>query len=54
VDRFALNRFPNTFTWTKTKVAGELIDTWTNITMASTYDTNGSLGKIRAIKLFND
>ena len=54
VDRYASNTFPNTSTWTKTKIAGELIDTWTNITMASTYDANGDLGPINALILFND
>ena len=53
-DRFAINKFPNTFTYTKQKLAGDIVDTWTNITMSSTYDVNGELGEITAIKLFND
>ena len=53
-ERFNLNTFPNTFTWTKTKLAGELIDTWTNLTLSSIQDVNGELGKIRSLNLFND
>ena len=53
-DRFKLNKFPNSFTWTKTKLAGELIDTWTNLTLSSIQDVNGELGKIRSLNLFND
>ena len=53
-ERFALNRFPNTLTWTTTKLAGSLIDSWTNITMVNTYDVNGELGPIRSINLFNN
>lgn len=49
-----LNKFSNIVTWTKTKVAGELTDTWTNITLASTLDFDGSNGNIRALKLFNN
>ena len=52
-DRFDLNSFPNTVTWTKTKVAGELIDPWTSINMLSTIDVNGSLGEITALKTYN-
>lgn len=53
-DRFNLNNFPNTITWTKNKVAGELIDTWTNVTMANTLDLDGLYGKVSAIKKFNN
>ena len=53
-ERFNLNKFPNSFTWTKTKLAGELIDTWTNLTLSSIQDVNGELGKIRSLNLFND
>lgn len=53
-DRFSINYFPNTFTWTGSKTAGALVDSWTNITMLSTYDVNGSFGPINSIQLFND
>lgn len=46
--------FPNTITWTKTKTLGEEVDTWTNITLASTLDLDGDLGKVNAIRRFND
>ena len=52
-DNFTLNKFPNTITWTNTKLAGELIDTWANINMAAVTDVDGSLGQIRALKNFN-
>lgn len=48
------DNFHNSITWTKTKTAGELIDTWTNITLASTLDLDGDKGYIRAIRRFNN
>lgn len=53
-DRSNLDKFPNTITWTKTKNAGELIDTWTNITLASTLDFDGDKGPINALKRYKD
>ena len=53
-DRFNLDAFPNTITWTKTKVAGDLIDTWTNITMASTLDLEGDKGTLTSIVNYKD
>ena len=52
--KFNMDTFPNTFTWTKTKIAGELIDAWTNITMASTLDANGDYGSLKAFKIYNN
>lgn len=49
-----LDNFHNVVTWTKTKSAGELVDTWTNITLASTLDLDGDKGTIRALKRFNN
>lgn len=46
--------FPNSITWTKTKTNGETVDTWTNITLASTLDVDGDKGKIRALRRFNN
>lgn len=51
---YGLNTFKNQITWTKTKTAGEMIDNWTNITLASTLDLNGENGQLRAIRNFND
>ena len=53
-DRNNLDIFKNTITWTKTKTSGELVDTWTNITLASTLDLDGDKGPIRALKRFNN
>lgn len=53
-NKLNLDTFPNTITWTKAKTAGELVDTWTNITLASTLDLDGDKGNIRALKRFNN
>lgn len=49
-NKLNLDNFHNSITWTKTKTVGELVDTWTNITLASTLDLDGDKGKIRALK----
>lgn len=49
-----VDHFSNAITWTKTKTAGELTDTWTNITLASTLDLDGDKGSIRALRRFNN
>lgn len=46
--------FPNTITWTRTKTMGETIDSWTNVTLASTLDVDGDKGKVRALRRFNN
>ena len=53
-NKLNLDNFHNSITWTKTKSVGELIDTWTNITLASTLDLDGDKGKVRALKRFNN
>lgn len=53
-DDSMVTNFPNTITWSKTKTLGEKIDTWTNITMASTLDLDGDKGKLRALKKWNN
>lgn len=53
-NKLNLNNFHNSITWTKTKTAGELIDTWTNITLASTLDLDGDKGNVRALRRFNN
>lgn len=53
-NKLNLDNFHNSITWTKTKTAGELIDTWTNITLASTLDLDGDKGNVRAIRRFNN
>lgn len=46
--------FPNQFAWSQTKHPGEEIDTWTSVNLASTYQADGSLGKIRKLIKFGD
>ncbi len=53
-DKFDLDKFPNTITWTKEKIYGEFVDTWTNITMVSTLDLDGNYGHLRALRRFNN
>lgn len=51
---YKINKFPNQITWTKEKKAGADVDLWTNITLASTYDMDGSKGEVRAIRAWQD
>ena len=53
-NKLSLDNFHNSITWTKTKTAGELVDTWTNITLASTLDLDGDKGDVRALRRFNN
>lgn len=52
--KFNLNYFPNTVTWTKEKQLGSIIDTWTNITMASTLDLDGDKGEVISLNTYNN
>ena len=54
LNKLNLDNFHNSITWTKTKTAGELVDTWTNITLASTLDLDGDKGTVRALRRFNN
>lgn len=49
-----VNNFPNQITISKTKVSGEDIDSWTNITLASVFDLDGDKGKLNAIRKINN
>ncbi len=53
-NKLNLDNFHNSITWTKNKTAGELVDTWTNITLASTLDLDGDKGTVRALRRFNN
>lgn len=53
-NKLNLDNFHNSITWTKTKTAGELVDTWTNITLASILDLDGDKGNVRALRRFNN
>lgn len=46
--------FTNSITWSKEKTLGELTDTWTNVTMASTLDLDGDKGEIVSLNTFNN
>lgn len=47
------NSFPHQFVWTKQKINKEAIDSWTNITLANTYDADTKLGSITDIIQWN-
>lgn len=53
-DYYNINSFPNQITWTKEKQAGADIDLWTNITLASTYDMDGSKGQVQSLNTWQD
>lgn len=53
-NKLNLDNFHNSITWTKTKTIGELVDTWTSITLASTLDLDGDKGKVRALRRLNN
>ena len=53
-DFYKLNNFPNSITWSKEKLLGEDVDTWTNITMTNVLDLDGDKGKLNAIKVYNN
>ena len=53
-NKLNLDNFHNSITWTKAKTAGELVDTWTNITLASTLDLDGDKGTVRALRRLNN
>ena len=45
-EKFNLNVYKNQITWSKTKTPTEDVDTWTNLTLASSLDLDGDKGKI--------
>ena len=53
-DYYTLQKFPNQITWTKEKQSGADTDLWANITLASTYDLDGSKGSITSLNLWKD
>lgn len=53
-NRFSQDYFPNSVTWTKTKTIGELIDSWTSISLASTLDLDGDKGALTALRRLNN
>lgn len=53
-DYYKNTKFANQITWTKEKQTGADIDLCTNITMASTYDVDGSKGEITSLNYWKD
>ena len=47
-------KFPTQITWSLSKTAGETIDSWMNVTMASILNLDGTKGKLTALKTFNN
>lgn len=52
--KYNTDYFPNTITWTKEKSPGEITDTWTNISMASTLDLDGDKGEVTSLNNYNN
>lgn len=52
-DKIEVNKYPNLISWSKTKTAGELTDTWLNLNLSSTLDLDGNCGKITSLQNYN-
>ncbi len=52
--KFNLNIFSNSITWTKKKIFGEEIDSWTNINVVDNIDLDGEKGPLRTITKYNN
>lgn len=46
--------FPNQFSWTLPKYPDSLVDNWTNLTFASTYNLEGEYGKLTKLIMHNN
>lgn len=53
-DYYKLNQFSNQVTWTPEKTQGADVDNWTSVTLASTYDLDGSKGQVRVLRTWKD
>ena len=53
-DYYKNSNYPNQVTWSKEKQAATDVDLWTNITLTSTYDMDGTKGKINCMTTFKD
>lgn len=51
---YDINNFANQITWTKQKQNNAIIDNWTNISLASTIDLEGTKGEIVSLNLWQD
>lgn len=52
--RFELSKFQNSIVWTRTKSAGEEVDTWTQLSLLSSIDLDGDKGAVEALRRFNN
>lgn len=53
-DLSSIDRFPNTVTWTSEKTNGSVVDSWTNISMASVLDMDGDKGEVVSLNTINN
>ncbi len=53
-DYYNISQFSNQITWSKEKQAGADVDLWTNVTLGSTYDMDGSKGEIISLNTWKD
>lgn len=51
---FNIDSFPNTITWSKTKLSGETTDSWANLNVSSTLDMDGDKGRVTSLVMFNN
>lgn len=53
-DYYKLNNFSNQITWSKEKQMASDVDTWTNVTLANTFDLDGTMGPINSLQTWSD
>lgn len=53
-DFYKVKNYPSQFIWTNSKSPASVVDPWTNLHLANTYDLDGSNGRLVAIKSFNE
>lgn len=53
-DYYKLSSFPSQITWSLEKQPSADVDNWTSVTLASTYNMDGSKGQIKGLKTWND
>lgn len=53
-DLYKINNFSNQITWTLQKGTTDNTDPWTNITLASILDLDGTYGKVTSLNVLND
>lgn len=53
-DFYKVSNYPSQFVWSQTKNPASINDIWTNINLASTYDLDGSYGRLSNIQSFNE